>query len=224
MEEKEIWLPILGFDGKYEISSFGRVKSVFAVSKLGKKRLTGTILKLSINKRGYYIVKLSKKTHKPHRLVALAFHANPENKPQVNHKDLNPLNNHKDNLEWVTGQQNMDHYYASGRVKRRKPKLSNEDVIFIRKNFWVLGIDKLAEKFSTHRAYIYAIGTGRKRLDVDFKPACDNIGSRKIILHTGNGVFYESPQELASLLGVQSRSIWRRLNGERPNNTPYKYV
>ncbi len=117
----EVWKPIPGFNGKYEASSCGRIKSIYAVSKLGRKRRTLVILKPSINHRGYYILKLSKKTYKVHRLVAMAFHDNPENKPQVNHKDLNQLNNHKDNLEWATAKENTNHAQANGRIPIAKP-------------------------------------------------------------------------------------------------------
>lgn len=113
--QQELWVAAPGFNGKYEVSSFGRVKSMFCVSKLGKRRFTQTILKPSVNSRGYYIVKLSGKTHKIHRLIALAFHENPENKPQVNHKDLNQLNNKSDNLEWATAKENTNHAQDNGR-------------------------------------------------------------------------------------------------------------
>lgn len=121
MGHNEIWLPVNGFDGKYEVSSCGRVKSVYTITKTGKIRATGTILKPSINKRGYYILKLSGKTYKVHRLVALAFHVNPENKSQVNHKDLNQLNNNAYNLEWATAKENTNHAQANGRMPVSKP-------------------------------------------------------------------------------------------------------
>lgn len=121
MEEKEIWLPIPGFDGRYEASSFGRIRSVYTISKLGKKRLIGTILKPVINHRGYYTIKIFRKTRKVHRLVAMTFHSNPHNKPQVNHKDLNQLNNHKDNLEWATAKENTNHAQLNGRIPMAKP-------------------------------------------------------------------------------------------------------
>lgn len=118
--ELETWLPVPGFDGKYQASSFGRIKSIYAVSKNGKIRLTGTILKPSINRRRYYILKLSKKTYKVHRLIALTFHPNPENKPQVNHKDLNQLNNRADNVEWATAKENTNHAQLHGRMPMAK--------------------------------------------------------------------------------------------------------
>lgn len=114
--EQEIWLPLPGFNGKYLASSFGRIRSVYSISKHGKKRLTGTILKPCINRRGYYALKLSKKTYKVHRLIALTFHENPLNKPQVNHKDLNQLNNRSDNLEWATAKENTNHAQLNGRM------------------------------------------------------------------------------------------------------------
>lgn len=123
MAEREIWAAIPGLNGKYLASSFGRIKSVYGESLTGKRRTTDTILKPSINCRGYYTIKIilridgrcRGKTFKVHRLVALAFHPNPLNKPQINHKDLNQLNNHKDNLEWATAKENTNHAQINGR-------------------------------------------------------------------------------------------------------------
>lgn len=119
--EQEIWLPVPGFDGKYLASSFGRIRSIYSKTKTGKVRLTGTILKPAINCRGYYILKLSKKTYKVHRLIALTYHPNPDNKPQVNHKDLDQLNNRADNLEWATAKENTNHAQINGRIPIAKP-------------------------------------------------------------------------------------------------------
>lgn len=122
------WRPIAETKGKYEVSACGKIKSVFTVSKLGKVRATGTILQPSINHRGYQTIHLSwnengekqKKTRKIHRIVCQAFHSNPENKPQVNHKDLNQLNNHESNLEWATAKENTNHAQVNGRMPIKK--------------------------------------------------------------------------------------------------------
>ena len=101
----EIWKPIPEFE-QYEISNYGRVKS--------KQRNKITLKKLQLTTDNkYYRVQLcgSNKSRRflIHRLVGCAFIPNPDNLPQINHKDGNGLNNHADNLEWVTEQENNQH-------------------------------------------------------------------------------------------------------------------
>lgn len=112
----EEWKDIEGYEGYYQISNHGRVKSLVGWNGnqyiKREKMLNPYKHKASKN---YYrsVVKLKKnmksKDMKVHRLVAEAFIPNPENKSEVNHIDGNPLNNHVTNLEWVTHQENIAH-------------------------------------------------------------------------------------------------------------------
>lgn len=104
---KEIWKPVVGYEGVYEVSNLGRVKSLPRWHENGRcgYMTKGKILKQRLNK-GYLCVTLiqnNKRKHcDVHRLVAKAFIPNPNNYPCVNHKDENPNNPRWDNLEWCT--------------------------------------------------------------------------------------------------------------------------
>lgn len=113
MEQKEIWKDIKGFEGLYQVSNLGRVKSVRmlkATYYLPERCANRILSPTQPGKARYYRVLLYKNNYKKfatiHRLVAEAFIPNPSNLPCVNHKDENPLNNHVDNLEWCTQQYN----------------------------------------------------------------------------------------------------------------------
>lgn len=114
---KEIWKQIPGYEDRYEISNLGRVRS-FVQSKGGK------IIFGSPSKKGYIIIKLYNKFHKSktypiHRLVAQSFIPNPENLPQVNHKDENKENNSVNNLEWCTNEYNATYGTKISRVAEK---------------------------------------------------------------------------------------------------------
>lgn len=116
--ENEIWKDIPDYDGKYQISNYGRVKrlkrNVF-VRVLGKtvEISTPKILKLNLVKSGYLYITITanntKRTLKIHRLVAEVFIPNPNDLPEVNHIDGNKENNCVDNLEWCTHKENIQH-------------------------------------------------------------------------------------------------------------------
>ena len=115
----ERWKTIKGYEGLYEISNCGKIKSL----------ITNRYLKPFDNGKGYMTIGLFKgkkrKNHYIHRLVANAFISNPNKFPEVNHKDFNKKNNKVENLEWVTIKQNKEHYRKSsfgeiGKIKRLK--------------------------------------------------------------------------------------------------------
>lgn len=118
----EVWKPIKDFPN-YEVSNLGKIKSLerWIDNNGGQQHLPERILQVDVNKQrnSYCQVHLSKDgkvyDKKIHRLVAEAFIPNPNNLPQVNHKDVNPLNNCADNLEWCDQQYNND-YSISKRV------------------------------------------------------------------------------------------------------------
>ena len=99
--EKEIWKDIEGFEGRYQVSNLGNVKSLNYGNHGYAKNLVP-----KVNNQGYKWVELIKGETKKclliHRLVALAFVSNPNNYPIINHKDENPLNCKAENLEWCT--------------------------------------------------------------------------------------------------------------------------
>ena len=107
---QEVFLDIEGYEGLYQISNFGNVRSF-----KGKKP---RILRPSNPSSGYYYVQLCKnkkvKTHTIHRLVAIHFIHNPKNLPEVDHRDGNKSNNAAYNLEWVTRIENVQRAWENG--------------------------------------------------------------------------------------------------------------
>ena len=129
----EIWKDIEGYEGLYQVSNEGRVKSLQReiVYKDGRKKvLEEKILHNLLSDLGYYHVMLSKncvpKRYKVHRLVAKAFIANPNNLPVINHKDECKTNNFVENLEWCTQGYNVR--YGTRIERGRQKQLNREDL------------------------------------------------------------------------------------------------
>lgn len=116
---EEIWKPVVGYEGLYEVSNLGRVKAVKTIERFLKTtgvhdQYVQTCLYKKCKMVNFYL----------HRLVALHFIPNPENKKTVNHIDCNKNNNEVSNLEWVSQKENNQSYQAF----KRRQKLSTQMV------------------------------------------------------------------------------------------------
>jgi hypothetical protein len=121
---KEIWKDIFGYEGYYQISSFGRLKALprKIITKNGVIRCyKERIRDIYAKQTGYYGTPLNRDNGKKyilvHRLVAETFIPNPDNKPEINHIDGNKMNNNFANLEWVTSKENHLHAQRIGLKK-----------------------------------------------------------------------------------------------------------
>jgi|SRR5690554_810142 len=163
---KEIWKDIPGFEGYYQASSLGRIKSVKRSVERRNNHKNGIwvykskIIKPRLSTWGYYQVSLYTEhgRNQPfvHRIIAFTFIENPRNKPQVNHKNGIKTDNRIENLEWCTHSENNKHAYDAGLKKgitKRKYKLSDENVLYIRKNKNITG-KELAKKFNVSESAI----------------------------------------------------------------------
>lgn len=130
----EVWKPVKNYEGCYEVSSFGRVKSLARMRKSAHGAMAPIrerILKLKTSKSGYEVVHIRKdemQSHPSvHRLVAEAFIGNSEDKPTVNHIDTNKTNNNVRNLEWSTHSEQMQHAVKNELLEvRGGPKFSKK--------------------------------------------------------------------------------------------------
>ncbi len=163
MTEEEIWKPVVGYEGAYEVSSLGRVRS--------RRRAS---LYQSLHRDGYIHVKLclagDAKSIFVHRLVASAFVSNPLNLGEVDHIDGCKTNNTFNNLRWVTRSENMLYAARLGRLRcpdnrgsrHGMAKLTEDDVANIRTGYRGWKQQDVADRFGVDRKTIGDI-LARKR-------------------------------------------------------------
>lgn len=149
-EEKELWKDVVGYEGRYQVSNMGRVKSL--ERKVWNGRGYGTvsekILKPRKNKYGYLDVLLHRdgkaKRYRVNRLVASAFIPNPQGLPEVNHINEDKTDNSLENLAWVTHKENINHGTRTERQaeKLRGKKQTEEHVR--KRSKPIMAIDKIS--------------------------------------------------------------------------------
>jgi hypothetical protein len=179
----EKWKPIKNFEGWYEVSNHGRVRSVtrdMTQKGNGGSEFTytreGKYLKPTLTNKGYLKVMLNIHSKKyqfsVHRIVAEHFVPNPYDKPQVNHRDTNKLNNYEWNLEWVTNAENMEHAIQNDLIKttfgeqRSNAKLTENDVRYIKTHYekgrGKMNSNYFAKRYGVHKTTIQQIINGKK--------------------------------------------------------------
>lgn len=131
MEEQ--WKSVIGYEGQYEVSSLGRVKSVQRKAKNnhGVRTVPECMMKIQHSPTGYCQVVLCKngQNHKSqfiHRLVAQAFLENPDNLTEVNHKDEDKTNNRVENLEWIDHLSNCNYGTRNEKVRQKRIEMNKK--------------------------------------------------------------------------------------------------
>lgn len=202
--ENEIWKPVAGYEGIYEISSFGRLKTL---SRRVNSWRGGRVINEKIRKVGkwanayptYILSKMNaNKMYLAHRLVAEAFIPNPENKPEVNHVDGDKSNSKATNLEWCTSSENAQHSYNTGLSKAVSGG-----------NHHCFG--KLGASHPCH---------GKHKNE---RKGASHYKS-KIVLNTQTGIFYDCIRDAADSIGQHYATLSRKLLNKRRNNTNFILV
>lgn len=195
----ETWKDIPGYETYYQASTLGRIKSLSRKSARGFL-LKEKIIKGSPNTDGYLQLRLYKEgvktVYRVHRLIALTFIPNTENKPRINHRDNDRTNNMLINLEWATHQEDIDHKCKQNRQNRWKTHKH----------------PMLGKKGEAHQNYGKSYNKGAAHPQA------------RVVLDLQTGIYYDTCAEAADAKGHNRGTLYNKLLGNRPNKTSLIYV
>lgn len=220
--KKEIWKDVIGWEGLYIVSNFGKICSCDRVvsgnsSHLKGRKIKGKLRKLLIMTDRYVSVNLEDKKSKKstrnsvHRFVAQSFIPNPENKPCINHKDGNKQNNHVSNLEWCTYKENSFHAVSTGLLKPRK--LTEEHKARLRELH--IGAESLREWKKNNKHVLIKRALAASMLQV-----------KKVNQFDKNGIFikqWNSIAEASRATGASQTTICRCTKGKLKTSGGFKW-
>lgn len=172
-DKEEEWRDIKGYEGRYQVSNKGRVKTVDRYKSDGRHQ-PEAIRKTELDRHGYEFALLYNengyKRHSVHVLVANVFIPNDDNKPQINHIDGNKINNNLNNLEWCTASENQLHArkiglavsrYGDDNTSTKVPDSSIKEMRRLRNNGFTL--QQLADKYSVSFGYVGRVLRNERR-------------------------------------------------------------
>lgn len=169
----EIWKDIEGYNGRYQVSNLGRVRSVDYIEEINNKwgsttlrKRKGKVLKPCFDGKGNYIhVCLNGRSKNIHRLVAKAFIPNPNQYDEVNHKDEDKTNNKVSNLEWCTHKYNNNYGMKATCSKGSNngmSKITNDVALEIKEKSKYMRTSDIAKEYSLSESHVSAIKYGRR--------------------------------------------------------------
>lgn len=243
-QSEEIWKDILGYEGLYQVSTLGRVRSVDrAIYQQGRiVNYKGVLMTPYIMKNGYTAIRLSKNGKKHnyliHRLVAISFVKNANNEMYVNHIDENKTNNNADNLEWCSREYNIN--YGTSTMRRAK-KMGTKIVRYDKHGNFIdsfysireaerctkisrQNIISVLDKNLTGGGYVWRKYTGCAPLNISV--SIPKNSSKEILQYSVDGKFiakYKSSKEMETLTNFKRHSILACCRGILNSAYGYKW-